>query len=72
MSSQSEWLRDIIRDPDREWHELSPWSAETVLAPDLPCRVMVGEEENQPVIYLAVGRNGTPRYWQWASLDQSC
>ena len=70
MSDQSQWLQDIIRDPDREWLEVNPWSAETMLAPGLPCRATVGGNEGQPVIYLSIGHNGTAHYWQWASLDQ--
>ncbi len=26
--------------------------------------------DDQPVLYVAIGANGTARYWQWASLDQ--
>ena len=41
-----------------------------MLRPDLPCRITGGEVAGRPVLYVAIGINGTAHYWQWATLDQ--
>ena len=70
MSEGECWVDEIVRNGPHEWERLGPFSTRSLLRPDLPCRILAGEKDGQPVLYVAIGTNGTPRYWQWATLDQ--
>ena len=65
----ADWL-DEISAGEHEWTRISPASIEAVLRPGLPCRIMLGEAEGSPVLYVAIGVNGTVDYWQWTTLDR--
>lgn len=68
MSTGSEWL-DEIAGQRHDWTRISPDLVETELRPGVPCRIAAGEVGGHPVLYTAVGVNGTVHYWQVASID---
>ena len=70
MDEGSRWIDGIVESSPYEWERLGSSYARTMLRPDLPCRITASEVDSQLVLYVAVGTNGTPRYWQWATLDQ--
>ena len=41
-----------------------------MLRTNLPCKVMMSATGSEPVLYVAIGTNGTHNYWQWATLDR--
>lgn len=70
MGDGSGWIDQIVEGSSYEWERTSPTYVQTMLGPQLPCRVSAGKVDGHPVLYVAIGINGTPRYWQWATLDQ--
>lgn len=70
MRVGTDWL-DEIRAQRFEWIRVGPASLETMLRPDLPCRIMLESIGENPVLYVAIGTNCTVNYWQWATLDPS-
>ena len=71
MSEGKDWVDEIVSEGPDQWERLGPLSTRSLLRPDLPCRILAREKDGLPVLYVAIGTNGTPRYWQWATLDQS-
>ena len=71
MGDGISWIDQIVEDSSHQWERIGPTYVSTMLRPNLPCRITAGEVDGQPVLYAAVGTNGTPRYWQWATLDQN-
>ena len=69
MENHSDWLDDISTEQYR-WTRPTPALLETMLRPDLPCRIRLGTVGDHPVLYVAIGTNGTVHYWQWATLDR--
>lgn len=65
----ADWL-DEAAAGKHHWTKVGPTGLDAELAPGLPCRAGLGFREGRPVLYLAIGINGTPDYWQWASLDR--
>ena len=70
MSEGEHWVDEIVNECTYEWERLNPLSTQSLLRPDLPCRILAREKDGQPILYVAIGTNGTPRHWQWATLDQ--
>ena len=69
VDSRASWVDQIGQNTEYEWARIGPHRIETWLTSDVPCQIAMGEKGCRPVIYLAVGRNGTAHYWQWASVD---
>lgn len=63
------WLDELSR-KTYEWVRIGPYRIETELRPGLPCKVMAGEADGQPVLYMAIGTNGTIHYWQTSTMDR--
>lgn len=70
MDARSDWIDDIAGDTRYEWTRIGRYRVETMLAPEVPCQIMVGDTDGEPVLYLAVGHNASAHYWQWASVDR--
>ena len=70
MEVGADWLDEIAADSRFAWARPTPTTLETELRPDLPCRVMMSSAGSDPVLYVAIGTNGTHNYWQWATLDR--
>lgn len=70
MNEGTDWL-DEVRGQRYQWTSQGEAWLETELRPGLPCRIILGEAEGAPVLYAAIGVNGTARYWQWATLDEA-
>ena len=70
MKEGTDWL-DEVRGQRYQWTSQGETWLETKLGPGLPCRIILGEAEGAPVLYAAIGVNGTARYWQWATLDEA-
>ena len=70
MDPRSDWIEDIVQNRTYEWSRIGQHRVETMLTPELPCQIAVGEKDREPVLYAAVGHNCTVHYWQWASVDQ--
>ena len=68
MEDRTDWLDEISSEQYR-WTRPTPTLLETMLRPDLPCRIRLGAVGALPVLYVAIGTNGTVNYWQWATLD---
>ena len=51
------------------WTRIGSAGLEAEIAPGLPCRVSLERRGEHPVLYVAIGTNGAPDYWQWASVD---
>lgn len=69
MSGGADWL-DEISEGRLDWVRVGPHRIESELRPGLPCWIMAGEADGLPVLYMAVGVNGTLHYWQTATVDQ--
>jgi len=68
MEGASVWL-DEIAGSGYEWIRVGSDRIETELRPGLPCRITAREINGHPVLYMAVGTNGTFHYWQTATID---
>lgn len=68
MTDGADWL-DEISAGEYEWTRPGRTSLETMLRPGFPCRIMLGAVKDHPVLYAAIGVNGTVDYWQWTTLD---
>ena len=69
MSAGADWL-DEIAGGRHNWTRVGPDRIETELNPGLPCRIVASEVGGHPVLYMAIGKNGTVQYVQTASLDR--
>lgn len=69
MSGDSGWLDEVV-EGRLEWVRTGRDRIESELRPGLPCRIVAGEVDGFPVLYMAVGVNGTLHYWQTATVDQ--
>ena len=65
----ADWL-DEAAAGKYHWTRIGPAGLETEVLPGLPCRVKLGWRREHPVLYAAIGINGSPDYWQWASVDR--
>ena len=65
----ADWLEEEAASGKYQWTRIGPAGLEAEVVPGLPCRVNLGRQGEHPVLYVAIGINGTPDYWQWASVD---
>lgn len=65
----ADWL-DEAATGKYHWTRVGSTGLDAELAPSLPYRVRLGFREGRPVLYLAIGINGSPDYWQWASINR--
>lgn len=65
----TDWLEEAAAGK-YHWTRIGPAGLETEVLPGLPCRVKLGRRREHPVLYAAIGINGSPDYWQWASVDR--
>ena len=70
MNEGTDWL-DEVGGQRYQWTRLGEAWLETEVRPGLPCRITLGEANGHPVLYAAIGVNGTSRFWQWATLDDA-
>lgn len=70
MEGREDWLDEISADQQYDWTRPTPATIETMLRPDLPCRIRQALVGAHPVLYVAIGTNGTHNYWQWATVDR--
>lgn len=69
MDDRAAWLEELSSQVYK-WVRIGPHRIETELRPGLPCRVMSGDSEGHPVLYMAIGTNGTIHYWQTSTVDR--
>ena len=55
----ADWL-DEAAAGKHHWTKVGPTGLDAELAPGLPCRAGLGFREGRPVLYPAIGINGTP------------
>ena len=68
MEGAAAWLEEIAGS-GYDWVGGGEDRIETELRPGLPCRITAREIDGHPVLYMAIGTNGTFHYWQTATID---